>query len=593
MTRKFIYIFFLIAIIVSLDVAAQRDTTLTQEVEVTKAYNPTISDANKINEMPRMDESESQVPTFNYSIMSKPILNTFSVNPLKAATIDHRTKKDTGKGLVRAGVGNYNKPYGELFFNTVTSKNSLFGLHAKHLSSHGNLTLEGGNEVSAPYSKNQAEVYYKQNFTRSILSADLYFDHDRFNYYGYPVKEIPGVLLAEDQDITYQGAKQAFSRGGLDLRLKNPVAEKDDPVFNFDLRYQYFETKTEQFEHFGEFKADFQKPFNTGSLIGEVGVNYILTDGNFNRVDIDNRQQTLVFVKPAYYIEGKRASISIGFNGWFDIQDNQDAVAKVTPNVHAKVALVEDAFDFFAGVDGSYENNHYSKIALENQFVDPMHNVENSFEKLHFYGGFDGKFSSKTNFKIGADYSRIDRQPLYFLHEYFYPEPNVNPSPLIINNVFDVLYDDISLLKAGLEVFHSSSEKLEIVLSGNYYLYGLKKQEFAWNMPEWDATVSLAYQINERLDVGADFYLLGARKAMIREWNVIMEEVPVNAELPHTDKIYTLGTTFDLNVNATYMITQKFSVFGQLNNFGFQDYQRWFGYPVQSLNALVGVSYSF
>ena len=33
-----------------LQASAQRDTTLTQEVEVVKAYNPTIADANKIND---------------------------------------------------------------------------------------------------------------------------------------------------------------------------------------------------------------------------------------------------------------------------------------------------------------------------------------------------------------------------------------------------------------------------------------------------------------------------------------------------------------------------------------------------------------
>ena len=57
-------------------VFAQRDTTLTQEVEVVKAYKPSISDANKINDMPKMDEEQPQKPTFNYSIFSQPVYNT-------------------------------------------------------------------------------------------------------------------------------------------------------------------------------------------------------------------------------------------------------------------------------------------------------------------------------------------------------------------------------------------------------------------------------------------------------------------------------------------------------------------------------------
>jgi hypothetical protein len=48
-----------------------------------------------------------------------------------------------------------------------------------------------------------------------------------------------------------------------------------------------------------------------------------------------------------------------------------------------------------------------------------------------------------------------------------------------------------------------------------------------------------------------------------------------------------------MNVRGNYKITEKFSLFAQLNNFGFQKYQRWFGYPVQSFNFLAGASYSF
>ena len=38
--------------------SAQKDTTLRQEVEVIKAYKPTISDAYKINDMPVIKDEE-------------------------------------------------------------------------------------------------------------------------------------------------------------------------------------------------------------------------------------------------------------------------------------------------------------------------------------------------------------------------------------------------------------------------------------------------------------------------------------------------------------------------------------------------------
>jgi len=54
-----------------------------------------------------------------------------------------------------------------------------------------------------------------------------------------------------------------------------------------------------------------------------------------------------------------------------------------------------------------------------------------------------------------------------------------------------------------------------------------------------------------------------------------------------------MDTAFDLNVRGNYDLTGKLSLFAQLNNFGFRKYERWLGYPVQSLNFLAGISYSF
>jgi hypothetical protein len=110
-------------------------------------------------------------------------------------------------------------------------------------------------------------------------------------------------------------------------------------------------------------------------------------------------------------------------------------------------------------------------------------------------------------------------------------------------------------------------------------------------MPAWDANFNIGYKITEQLSVSADFYLIGTRKALIIEDLVIIN--PLSDSTNKTFKSFNLDTAFDMNVRGNYKITEKFSVFAQLNNFGFQKYQRWFGYPVQSFNFLAGVSYSF
>ncbi|HKI87580.1 MAG TPA: hypothetical protein VKA38_01045, partial [Draconibacterium sp.] len=581
---------------------AQRDTTLTQEVEVVKAYKPSISDANKINEMPKMEEEKPQKPTFNYSIFSQPIYNTFSVNTLKAATFAGRPKEDTGFGLVRAGVGNYNKPYGEIFFNSQNIKNTIFGLHGRHLSSHGKLTLNGGDRVKAPFSENQAEMFIKHLYRNSILSVNLDFNRNGFNYYGYPKDSIPSVLKQDEQNITYQGNKQAFTKGGLNINLSNSTASNRDATFGFNFLYDYFATKTDQREHFGEFMVDVKKPLETGIGKLKAGATFVQADQVMNRHswELGKSQQIWLTAKPAIYLGKDVANITLGVNAWFVLDNETDAIAKLAPNIRANFAPVKEIINIFAGIDGNYINNHYSKIAYENPFVDPTHDVLNTFEKIHFYGGFDGKFATKTNFKISVDYSKINDQPLYYLFGYVYPlagSVTNTPDPSIVENDFSVFYDNMDLLKFNLEIFHASSEKMELLLSGNYYVYKMETEEKAWNMPNWDANMSLTYHISEQLSVSTDLYLIGQREAFVLSVNEFDPRPKTFNELTElttaTRKSYILDTAFDLNFNANYKITQQFSIFGQLNNFGFQKYQRWLGYPVQSFNVLGGLSYSF
>lgn len=596
-------IFFSVLISTSGVALAQRDTTLNREVEVIKSFRPTISDANKISSMPHIEDAQHEKPTFNYSIFSQPIYNTFSVNTLKAATFVSEPDEATGYGLVRAGLGNYNRPYGEVFFNSQSIKNTLFGLHGKHLSSHSKIKLEGGDRVDAPYSNNEGEMFLKHLFRNSVLSINLGFNHDGFNYYGYPEEPIPDVLMGEEQEINYLGSRQTFTKGSFNINLENTAARKNDFTFDFDFLYHYFGTKTGQREHLGQLIADVKKPTYDGTGFLRVGITYasaseiaeqyMLSFGR-NQLDSGINKQTVFTIQPSYLMGGEVANIRFGLKSWFVFDSSNDLIAKLAPDVRVNFVPVKGLINIYAGLDGNFIHNHYSKIAYENPFVDPQHLVKNSFERFRFYGGFDGKLASKTNFKISVDYSLIRDNPLYYLYRY---ESLQDPEVTIVDNDFEVFYDNLNRLKFNLELFHMAYEKMNMVLSGNYYVYKMETMEEPWNLPSWDATLSLAYEVSEQLSLSADLFFTGKRTALIMG-------VPGSdpRPLPHSELLvlenlqkesYNLPTIFDLNFNANYKFTNRFSVFAQLNNFGFQQYQRWLGYPVQSFNIMGGLSYTF
>jgi hypothetical protein len=579
----------------SLNLLAQtNDTIMTKEVEVTKAYRPTITDAFKINDIPRIDEEEYRKPSFDYTISSQPIFSTFSVNTLQAAKITGKPKEENGYGLLKLGAGNYKKPYAELFFNNTGSNNTLFEVHLKHLSSDGKIKLAGGDKVDAPFSDNLAEMYVNRNFSNVNLRFNAAYNRNGLNYYGYPVTVVPTQLLAEDQKVNYFGKKQAFSKAAFNLNLKNAATSGSSLDLGLDLEYSYFTTKTLQKEHNGGLQIHFGKRIGNLMALLDAGANYYQVDSVLIVKDftIGKRQEFLVKTNPAVRLENKTTSLKVGGKFYADIKKGGNPTIRIAPDVLLNFMPVKGILSFFAGVDGKYIQNTYSEIAYQNPFVDPEHDVKSSMQRYRIFGGLNGKLSSKTNYKVSVEYSSVKDQPFYYLQAFVYPVSG-SVDPVISNTDFEVLYDELGKTAINLEIYHTASEKLNLLLTGNYYSYNLKEQTNPWNLPSFDAKLSVSYKVNERLELSSDVFVVGERKGLIVEYNGFPATPWSYTLLSNRYKIYPMDMVIDLNAKGTYSITGNFAAFVQLNNFGFQSYERWLGYPVQSFNLLGGISYSF
>ncbi len=602
MNRKKRHIALLTAALIAagIPVTAQpQDTVLRQKVEVVKAYRPIISDAFKINDIPKIQGEEHQKPAFDYQIFSHPVFSTFSVNQLQAARITGRPEEKHGIGLIKLGAGNYGKPYAEFFLNSANSRNTLFGIHGSHLSSRGKIKLPGGDKVKAPFSDNHAELFLKHYARKTVLDFDVSYNRDGFVYYGYPDMPVPDQLWEENQKINYFGTSQAFSKGEVNFRLKNNPGSSHETLLGMDLNYHYFATRSGQNEHFAELTAHVQKPTRKATAMLDAGAVFYRADSILNRSSFEpgKRQEIWIKANPAVKIGTERINLKAGGKFYFVLDDEWDPVIKIAPDVLLNITPIKRILSFFAGVDGKYQQNNYSKIAYENPFVNPMHDVKNSMHTYRLFGGIKGKFSSKINYTIHAGYSGIKNQPFYYQIAYLVPDAAAIVDPIITSNDFHITYDDLELFKVKAEIYYTASEKFNLLLTGNYYSYTTEKESEAWNMPAFDATLSMGYQINERLKIAGDIFVIGERKGLIRYYLAYKEPdkefLKKLSALTPSPKEFAMNAVIDLNLKGTYSVTRDFAVFAQLNNFGFQKYERWLGYPVQSFNFLAGISYTF
>jgi len=583
----------LIAIVLFLEVGtamAQKDTVrLKQEVEVTKAYQPTINEAVKINDIPKVKAEPTETPTFDYSIYSKPVFSTFDVKPVAAAKMVGESKSEMGLGLLKLGLGSYMTPYGELFFNAQPDKKSNFGMHFRHLSSLGKIKLLNEDMVKAPESENTAEIFGKHFFRKSTLSGNFAFDRKAFTYYGYT-----GDLLTDtekDQIIPYWGDKQYFSKGTLDVHLKSETLAAYDLNYDFGINYQLMKSKTGQTENQFVLSGDVKKKFANAFGLLNASLTYYTVDSILNRSSsgYGKKNQMMIRANPSVRWETYNSSLQIGLNSTIFFDKDASAKFLVYPKVKAEWSPVERVLTLFAGVDSYLQHNTYLGIATENRYVDPYHDVKNTLYEYVLSGGFKGKLSSKTNYVAEVNYSTVKDMHFYVTNGMDINDPTSSFRRL--NNTFNWVYDDVNILKLSGEVLHAVSDNFSFHLIGNYYSYDMKSQEKAWQMPNFDATISGIYKPTGQLKFTTDIFVIGSRTALIRNSDSanLMSSAVNNPEKIEVD----MDPIIDLNVGAEYQFSPKLNFFVKLNNFGFQQYEQWLGYTNKSFNWLAGISYSF
>jgi hypothetical protein len=569
---------------------AQKDTvSLKKEVEVTKAYQPTIPDAVKINDIPQIKPEQTETPTFDYSIFSRPVFSTFEPTPVAAAKMVGDPKPAMGLGLLKLGFGNYLTPYGELFFNVQPDKNSNFGIHLMHLSSSGKIKLLNDDKVKAPESVNAAEIFAEKFFRKSTLSGSLAFDRHTFNYYGYAGERLSDEL--KEQMIPYFQDKQYFSKGTATVRLKSGSVPASELDYDFGVKYHYMVSKTGQSEQETVLSGDVNKKIDDLQGFLSASITVYNADSIRSRFPgtLGKKRQTILRANPSVLLAADEASLQLGLNTTLSLDADTDASFLISPMVKAEWSPVPQILTLFAGLDGHLQHYTYSAIAAENPYADPYHDVANANYQYIFSGGFKGKFSPQTNFVAEASYSEIKDQHFYFINGMGIFNPALTSRKL--NNTFDVMYDDVNILKLSGEVMHSVSDNFSLRLLGNYYSYDLKSMDKPWQMPNFDLTFSGEYKPVGQLKFNANIFVVGKRTALIKDFD-LSKLLSSSVAVPSLIEVQ-MDPIIDLNVGAEYQFSPKLNFFAKLNNFGFQKYEQWLGYTNRGLNWLAGISYTF
>lgn len=530
------------------------------EVTVIASYEPTISDAFKINFYPNIMDTTYDKPNFVYTINSKIIPTSFMLEPIKPAKIVGEPITKLYKNLIKAGFGNYLTPYIEIYANSVRSKSYSFGVHARHLSSSGSIK----DYAESKYSNNALELYGMKYFKKSTLDAEVYFHRDVVNYYGFKPVDFP----AFKGDI-----KQRYAIIGINASYYSNYV--DSNLLNHKIGFGFYNLSDRYSSHENNLKFNFD------------------LDKNLKLFDFSEKQTIGIKTSIDYYNNGGAVGSSInsavfGFKPYIStnfhdylfyagidmyIVTSTGVATKLHlyPKLEAALNVIPKILKVYGGISGGIERNSFKSLSDENPFINTNIPLGYSNNKFEIYAGINSSLTKTIDFSASISNSTIDGMPLF-----------VTDTNSVINapdNQFTVVYDKVNRLKINSAFMFKYDEKLNFILSANLYRYSTDKEAEAWHKPGFEASLSARYNINNKIIARADIFTFTKSYARTFNNNVMV--------------IREIDGMVDANIGIEYRYSKILSGFLNINNLTAGRYEKWYNYPNQRFNMMLGFTYAF
>lgn len=553
------------------------ESTLRREITLYNPYKPSLPDVRKKSFLPDITDTLTVNPSFNYEVKTVPFSPLYTISPIRSAALIPDPLPKLYKSYVKLGLGNNNTPLAELSITNERSKKGALGLYARHYSSNGKVPLENKQKVYAGFMDNDASLFGKKFFRKSLLDFSLdYIQKTRYAY-GYDTESMLPEPDRKDIRIDYYdlGAGASFSSANID---------SSELSYDFGISYDYFHNAQSQAMNHIAFNGNMAAEYKGFYFGSDLDIDsYTLSD------TLDLEPKYVFSVSPYVRKSSGQWTFDLGLELLLDKNLNSSPAFHVYPDVKFGFTVVPQYMSFFAGLGGKLERNDPLSVIRINPFLVPdgtIYRLPNTSHIITITAGLKGNNGIGGNYLASFSYSKFE--DMLFYSNVIHPDTASRKAER--GNYFLPVTNNGEMLNVHGEFTGNITGRLSFSASGNYYkytladIYNLTGINYAWDRPDWDIKLGLRYNLRDKIIAGAELTALGIRKHLIMEsptgW---ISLAPVEVEEP---------AHVNLGLSAEYRYTKILSVWAKINNISYQRYYEWAYYPSQMFNFLIGFTYS-
>jgi hypothetical protein len=457
---------------VQLSFSQKKDDNIgTEVVNVVKPYSPSISDAFKVKETPTLDdENTAKKENIQYTIFSFPVASTFAPAKGRAANVDKSAEEKMFSNYLTLGAGNFGTVNAELFITESISNSDYFGGMLRHNSTQGGIA----DVVLDDKMFNTAlDLTYGSRKKGMTWNADLGYQNQVYNWYGiHPTIFDDATIASIDEQQTYH-TLYLGGRLGLDNILKES-----------SVRFTRF------WDAFGSAENRFvAKPSLEFDLIEQkIRTDFVLDyiNGSFDQTYSGGNSFKYGFTnigfQPSIKINKGDLSMNVGVGFFYSAaQEGGESKFFIYPQVTGAFKLVGDLMVFYAGLEGTLQQNSYHDFVQQNFFVSPTLGVAPTDQKYDVYAGLKGKLANSVSYNIRGSYKNEEGKALFKSNGF--DDSNGNTDGFTFGNSFNVVYDKMKTISFFGELKADFSKNISFGINGTFSSFSTDAEKEAWNLP--------------------------------------------------------------------------------------------------------------
>ena len=572
-TRNFKHTLNIVAAAVALSAvpvaaAAQSASDLDRQMEVTRAYEPTVNRAEKLDIEPNMVDTVALHPDIGYRITPYPINRRFETVPIKVASISTFMNRDLAPFYLKLGAGYPFQTIADAYYTSTGNPDSRLGAYLNHYGSWSK--IENDNKVEAPATTttNKIGAFGEHRFGQMGVDGEIGYDYDMFSRYGYYTGTTPGI------DTTAAGLRQDFSTMRAAVNFGNPFEDLSYLNFRMGADVAYFQDK------FNYSELDSKVYLAVGKLFGGK---HQLTfraqyEGHVGYKDLYYTDNAFSVI-PQYRFNSGKFDIAFGLNYTYNDHSSKiDGIADnhsdgyLFPKFDIKLDIAGGYFIPYIEIDGRLRNNSYRNTVLRNPYV-----VQGLFmpstEEYDGRVGITGNISSVFSYRVFGGVSVLKRMNMFV---------NMYDDVTSARNLFSYITDDATVYTFGGDLEGRIAGSFGVELALQYFGYDMKTLDKAIGMPDFTGRLGLKYSYRDKFTARAGVGFTGRR--------YFYDEAGISTGVYDMTKVYS---AVNLTLGVEYNISRAFGMFLDLDNLLDHKQYQFHHYPGLGVNGMAGIRLSF